>query len=95
MNEIKPDETVFRGRWIDANSKLQPDATCERIDELVRTHLEAIKSDSSGWDMLYRDPTDGRLWELTYPESSVEGGGPPLLQCISRESALEKYGTCW
>ena len=45
-----------------------------------------------GWSALHFDPADGRLWELTFPESRLHGGGPPLLHVVSEEEAREKYG---
>ncbi|PSQ68200.1 MAG: hypothetical protein BRD29_04400 [Bacteroidetes bacterium QH_2_67_10] len=45
-----------------------------------------------GWSSLHFDPDDGRLWELTFPESHLHGGGPPVLHVISQEEAREKYG---
>jgi hypothetical protein len=43
--------------------------------------------------VLYRDPQDGRLWELTYPHSDWHGGEPPDLRHISSGEAASKYGT--
>jgi hypothetical protein len=54
--------------------------------------LRRLGSDPSGWDTLYRDPNDGRLWELTFPDSDSEGGGPPRLACLDVDAAREKYG---
>jgi hypothetical protein len=48
--------------------------------------------DSSGWDALYVDPEDGRYWELIYASSEEHAGGPPILTCISKQEASEKYG---
>jgi hypothetical protein len=88
-----PDETELVGRWQLINGRVRADATCERIEHLVSTQLIRLGSDASGWDELFRDPFDGRLWERTYPDSDSEGGGPPRLACISRDAALEKYGS--
>ena len=45
------------------------------------------------WSVLFRDPGDGRLWELTYPESGSQGGGPPRLTCIDADVARKKFGS--
>ena len=51
-----------------------------------------LGGDASGWDVLFRDPTDGRLWELIYPQSEPHGGGPPQLRCLTADEARQKYG---
>ena len=51
---------------------------------------EKVATDSSGWDILYKDPRDGRFWELTYPDSSFHGGGPPRLENFSATEAGSK-----
>ena len=56
----------------------------DRLDRLAIT--------DGGWSALHRDPEDGRLWELTFPEGHLHGGGAPLLHVVSRQEATEKYG---
>jgi hypothetical protein len=68
------------------------DRVCERIHELVTSHLKELGRDESGWDALYRDPDDGRLWELTHPRSDAHGGGPPQLRVLNEAEARTKYG---
>ena len=63
-----------------------------RIHELTGGELTRIASAENGWSTLYRDPSDGRHWELTYPLSHMHGGGPPRLAVISLEEARAKYG---
>lgn len=89
---IRRDETEIRGTWFLRGQKLVPDDTCRRIERLIETHLEAIGKDPSGWDTLYRDPTDGRFWELIYPQSDLHGGGPPMLRQVGAEEVRVKYG---
>jgi hypothetical protein len=67
------------------------DVTCQRIDQLTSSFLECHATDWTGWDSLYRDPRDGRLWERTYPESAIHGGGPPALTVVPFEYAVGKY----
>ena len=43
------------------------------------------------WQLLYRDPKDGRLWEQTSPQGEMHGGGPPRLAVISEEEARKRY----
>ena len=42
--------------------------------------------------MLYRDPGDGRYWELAYPNGEMHGGGPPSLIMLTEQEAKTKYG---
>lgn len=67
------------------------DETCQRITDMTAGYLIELGRDSSGWETLYRDPHDGRFWELTYPESELQGGGPPQLRYLPEEAAKLKY----
>ncbi len=90
---IDPAETVLTGRWIPNNQGGSiADETCRRIDRLIHTHLKELGRDTSGWDVLYRDPDDRRLWELIYPHSELHGGGPPQLRYLTVDEARRKYG---
>jgi hypothetical protein len=90
--ELAPDEVALRGAWASRGGAVCEDEVAARIGWLVRTHLERIGAAATGWDTLYRDPRDGRYWEMVYPESERHGGGPPSLHVISREAASAKYG---
>lgn len=90
--KLKPDETDLLGKWLVVDGNVIADVNSERINALVEQYLEKVTADASGWDTLYRDPVDGRYWELTYPESSWHGGGPPRLTYLSYEQARAKYG---
>lgn len=68
------------------------DDACVRIDWLVKSRLERLAKDASGWETLYRDPQDGRFWEHTYPQGHMHGGGPPQLKVVSSDVAISKYG---
>jgi hypothetical protein len=64
--QIDPSESELIGQWVPNDQGcLVADATCRRIEELVRAHLMKIGRDASGWDLLYRNRDDGTLWELT------------------------------
>lgn len=90
--EIAPSETLITGKWISEGDRVVADEACYRINKLVRSHLLKLADAMEGWDVLYRDPVDGRLWEHTYPQSHLHGGGPPQLRCISQGEAKDKYG---
>jgi hypothetical protein len=90
--ELAPEEIDLRGDWIvQTDRSVMANAIEKRIEWLITQKLERIGSDSSGWDTLYRDPRDGRLWELTYPRSEMHGGGPRRLHVVSRGEAAVKY----
>lgn len=91
--KLLPEEKDLVGKWKLAGNTLECDSTARRIDRLVKEQLRQLGTDPSGWDVLYKDPDDGRLWELTYPESDSEGGGPPRLTHLDRDSAISKYGS--
>jgi hypothetical protein len=90
---IDPAETLLRGNWLLREGRVVADETCHRIDRLVHSHLEVLKKGADGWEVLLRDPDDGRLWELTFPDSGFHGGGPPLLRCLGLHEAVSKYGS--
>jgi hypothetical protein len=90
--KLTPQESDLIGAWKMKLEKVIGDPTCERIEWLIRNCLVQLGTDSSGWDELYRDPDDGRLWELTWPQSHMHGGGPPRLTYMTIEAARGKYG---
>ncbi|MBW2453417.1 MAG: hypothetical protein JRI68_02850, partial [Deltaproteobacteria bacterium] len=51
----------------------------------------AISERYGAWKTLFRDPSDGRLWERTYPEGHLQGGGPPMLSTVTEEQARRRY----
>ncbi|HSN71721.1 MAG TPA: Imm27 family immunity protein [Steroidobacteraceae bacterium] len=87
---LGPDETEVHGT---AHRDL--DDPSQRIQWLIETALERITADQDGWTVLYRDPTDGRFWELSYPQSHLHGGGPPRLCLIDRDRACKTYGAAF
>ncbi|MCI0557995.1 MAG: Imm27 family immunity protein [Nitrososphaera sp.] len=92
MKTLRPHETDLVGDWIVSGTQVEGDETCKRIKWLMGEKLQEVTTDASGWDVLYRDPEDGRYWELTYPQSHMHGGGPPRLTNLPLEQAKAKYG---
>jgi Immunity protein 27 len=92
MMDIKPSETVLTGQCILQGGRPVADDVCKRILTLAKSYLVELGRDASGWNALYRDPNDGRYWELIYPQSELHGGGPPQLRCLTAEEARQKYG---
>lgn len=91
MRLIAPDEMEITGTWITIQARVEEDQICKRIADLVKNHLIEVGHDQSGWDTLFRDPGDGRFWELVYPQSQLQGGGPPQLRCLSADEVKSKY----
>jgi hypothetical protein len=89
---LGPQDSLLIGKWVSVDGKVAGDYTCRRIEELTRSHLTRVGSDPTGWDTLFVDPADERLWELIYPQSQLHGGGPPTLQLIDAAEAGSKYG---
>ena len=88
---LRSDETVLIGRWLNTPAGTVEDEVAKRIRCLVADSLVKVSADRSGWRTLYRDPSDQRLWELTYLHSEMHGGGPPMLEHINPEQALRQY----
>jgi hypothetical protein len=91
FDDLAPDEQQLIGRWIASDHGRAGDAVERRIFWLVSHRLVAIGSASGGWDWLFRDPRDNRLWELTFPLGTVHGRGPRQLSVIAPELAATKY----
>lgn len=88
---IKPTETEITGRWEEQRGSVVEDPACQRIKMLIKDYLQLIARSDDGWSSLYKDPKDGRFWELTYPHSDWHGGGPPSLIHISQTEAKKNY----
>lgn len=89
---IHPTETSIRGTWRNVEGRVAASDECARIESLVRDHLRERVSSQDGWSTLYVDPTDGRLWEHTYPESHCHGGGPPAITTLAPTEAHVRFG---
>jgi len=87
---IAPTITQLAGQWTTVDGQTVADKTCAQIEAAVKSLVEVAKS-SDGWGTLYADPDDERLWELTFPQSGLHGGGPPTLSVISRAQAQTRY----
>jgi Immunity protein 27 len=92
---IKPSqlETVILGQWILKEGQIFRDPICLRIEDLISNYFLKIgdSQESGEWETLFKDPNDGRLWERTFPNGELHGGGPPKLSIISEQTARIKY----
>jgi hypothetical protein len=70
------------GKWIFKDGKVLPDENCKIIELMIENDLVELETSDDGWTKLYK-AIDGTIWELSYPESHLQGGGPPKLTVIS------------
>ncbi|WP_162428210.1 Imm27 family immunity protein [Pontibacter pudoricolor] len=91
MREIDQYENQLIGSWEFKDGQIREDYISQRINWLISNYLIRLCSDTSGWYILYKDPNDGRFWELSYPESSSHGGGAPSLINLSYAEVKKKY----
>ncbi len=89
---IQPGETVLQGLWIDLGSRMEKDMSWQRIEWLVTEHFEELACLEDSQDRLYRDPTDGRLWELFSVRPELGEQSPPHLAVIAPQTAAERFG---
>jgi hypothetical protein len=93
FRDLEPTESQLTGQWLEGQGGSNGDAVEQRIRWLTAKRLVALGTASGGWDWLFRDPRDGRLWELTFPLGSIHGSGPRRLAVISPADARSKYET--
>ena len=91
MNKLMPDEYLLEGQWHYDGQKVTADDVCKRIEWLISEALEVLGSDELGWEKLYRDSNDNRLWLLYYPQDEIHGGGPPSLKLITESESKRKF----
>ena len=90
---LGPCEHDLVGNWVVANGRVVGDDVELRIRWLRQSSLQKIATANDGWDELFRDLRDGRLWEHTRPNSGMQGGGPSRLTLIDVKLAQAKYGS--
>jgi hypothetical protein len=85
------------GQWVEeAEDGIRRDESAKLIRQLTASEggrFHELATAEAGGSTLYRDPADGRLWEKTFPQSELHGGGPPRLNVLSEEEARDKYGS--
>lgn len=74
-------ENEIIGKWIFTDGKIVSDSNCDLIESMIKNDLKEIEIRDDGWVKRYQH-TNGSIWELTYPESLLHGGGPPKLTRI-------------
>ncbi|MDB5116686.1 MAG: hypothetical protein JWQ79_2178 [Mucilaginibacter sp.] len=81
--ELRPNENIIIGKWIYHNGEVISDDNCQRIEWLTQSYLKKISTSDGGWTTTYQDVNDGRYWQLSYPHGELQGGGPPMLECLT------------
>jgi hypothetical protein len=89
---LRPDESRLDGGSNVSAGRVYADPVAERIELLITKYLTRVATDASGWEILYRDPQDGRYWMLTYPNGQMHGGGPPSLVLVDKSEIRQKFG---
>ena len=90
LNELDG-KTELVGSWIMSNGRMTDDETSRVIEDLIKNLLRRLAVTSDGWETLYIDPRDQRLWELTFPKGEMQGGGPKALRLLTPAAAKQKY----
>lgn len=67
----------------DHGSKVSAEGDAAKIDALLSAELIKLSTADGGWRTLYRHRRTGRLWELSYPQSEMHGGGPRHLRQLA------------
>jgi len=88
---LNANEFSLVGEWLFSAGKITGDRVCQRIERLVANHLIERARSADGWSTLYQDPTDGRLWEHTYPQGHLQGGGPPAVTSVTPADSHSRY----
>lgn len=91
----KSSEHEFVGGWHFVDGEVVADDVAIRISWLVENHLERVGSSAlaGDWEVVFKDPNDGRYWLLDYPHSEQHGGGPPRLRVLSPTDASRILGS--
>lgn len=76
-------EEEIIGKWIFEGGKVIADSNCQLIESMIKNDLKEINTSEDGWTIQYEEK-NGNVWELTYPESHLQGGGPPKLTRIKK-----------
>jgi hypothetical protein len=88
---LQPSETELQSGWVDLGTRIIWDEVHSRISHLVRERLEKVAAAEDGASHLFRDPADGRYWELSYPEGRQDGTGPRRLRVLTAGEAAKRY----
>jgi hypothetical protein len=77
---VPSDRADLVDQWIMRGSRMSLEGDARDIDALLSNELIRMTATDGGWRILYRHRTTGALWELSYPQSEMHGGGPRRLR---------------
>lgn len=60
--------------------------------EYARKNLIQVLVDDVNWKILHRNPITGEHWMECFPQSELQGGGPPVFVKISKEEVKREFG---
>ena len=69
----------LREIWVAHGVRVEVAGDAAEIQRLLDHELVKLSVTDGGWRTLFRHRTDGRLWELSYPQGEAHGGGPRML----------------
>lgn len=84
-------EVRLTSRRYPMDGQMGLDDTGKRIERLM-AHYLVRRGAGAKEGVLFRDPMDGRFWELQCPPAEPHGFTLPELVCIPRAEAEQKYG---
>lgn len=91
--QLTPETRSIHGFWLDLGSRVEKDSGWIRIEWLLDNCLEKIMEGGTNIGALYRNPQDDSLWHYWLIAPHMAGGGPPALDRIDKERAMELFGT--
>jgi hypothetical protein len=84
-------KVILQGSWVVEDGKVGADRTCNEIEGKLQ-RLRKIATRDGGWTTLHR-ADDGSLWELSFPQGELQGGGPPRMESFTHSEAVALYGS--
>jgi Immunity protein 27 len=90
--ELTDATTAIQGFWLDLGSKVVKDSGWIRIEWLIDNRLVCIAQKDEETGLLYRNPSDDKLWHFYLVSPGLQNGGPPALTQISKDKAHDLFG---
>ena len=79
-----PSPTDLNDIWSFENGRMVECGDGAIITGMLEHELESLRTEDGGWATIYRHRDTGDLWELSYPQAEVHGGGPRRLRLLNR-----------